>query len=384
MVISLPPSLSLCLGLLVFAPALEYVIEHHVPIVGKSIDFTNTNVETGEKTVSSPIADIYIPIYDKLFASQYVANDSRTVVGFLICAIYWQSFFTNIIPLPQPTVGLTDIYVASGGTVKESKPPEDRKSMIVVLENTCDQQYSYKVNGPSAKYLGPSDMHDSEYNDMKVSTDPNSFLRDSSNSTDNGVASCQYSITVYPTSQFEDEYITKSPIFIMLALAATFIFITVVFVFYDRIVEQRHRVVLSTAKAANDVVGLHFPKHLHKELYNKQKPGKKHKGKKKKDSSKNSTDNKGDSNDPSISNKKLINSKEEQDKQNISDNFESCTVLFADLIGFLQWSRGRDPAEVFLLLETIFECLDRLTKKHDVFKVETIGDTYLAVTGLVS
>ena len=189
MVISLPPSLSLCLGLLVFAPALEYVIEHHVPIVGKSIDFTNTNVETGEKTVSSPIADIYIPIYDKLFASQYVANDSRTVVGFLICAIYWQSFFTNVIP-PPPTT--SRFFLTTSSSVVEMDPKEqleDPKSMIVVLENTCDQQYSYKVNGPTVKYLGPSDMHDSEYNDMKVSTDPNSFLGDNVNSTDNvGVA----------------------------------------------------------------------------------------------------------------------------------------------------------------------------------------------------
>lgn len=37
---------------------------------------------------------------------------------------------------------------------------------------------------------------------------------------------------------------------------------------------------------------------------------------------------------------------------------------------------------MFLLLQTIYHAIDRLAKRRGVFKVETIGDCYVAVTGL--
>lgn len=37
---------------------------------------------------------------------------------------------------------------------------------------------------------------------------------------------------------------------------------------------------------------------------------------------------------------------------------------------------------MFILLESIYGCFDKIAKKRKVFKVETIGDSYVAVTGL--
>ena len=37
---------------------------------------------------------------------------------------------------------------------------------------------------------------------------------------------------------------------------------------------------------------------------------------------------------------------------------------------------------MFTLLETIYSAYDTIAKKRKVFKVETIGDCYMAVTGL--
>ena len=50
--------------------------------------------------------------------------------------------------------------------------------------------------------------------------------------------------------------------------------------------------------------------------------------------------------------------------------------------GLLAWSSERQPEQVFTLLEAIFQSFDRLARKRSVFKVETIGDCYVAVTGL--
>ena len=52
-----------------------------------------------------------------------------------------------------------------------------------------------------------------------------------------------------------------------------------------------------------------------------------------------------------------------------------------DIAGFTAWSSVRDPAQVFILLETIYAAFDKIATKRKVFKVETIGDCYVAVTG---
>lgn len=54
----------------------------------------------------------------------------------------------------------------------------------------------------------------------------------------------------------------------------------------------------------------------------------------------------------------------------------------ADISGFTAWSSEREPEQVFTLLQAIFKKFDSLARKRDIFKVETIGDCYVAVTGL--
>ena len=66
----------------------------------------------------------------------------------------------------------------------------------------------------------------------------------------------------------------------------------------------------------------------------------------------------------------------------IADLFPSATVLFGDISGFTAWSSERDPAQVFTLLESIYNAFDKIANRRRVFKVETIGDCYMAATGL--
>ena len=66
----------------------------------------------------------------------------------------------------------------------------------------------------------------------------------------------------------------------------------------------------------------------------------------------------------------------------IADLFLNATVIFADIAGFTAWSSVREPAQVFTLLETVYRAFDTIAKRKKVFKVETVGDCYVAVTGL--
>ena len=66
----------------------------------------------------------------------------------------------------------------------------------------------------------------------------------------------------------------------------------------------------------------------------------------------------------------------QNNEQPIADFFPDCTVLFADISGFTAWSSTREPAQVFMLLQTVYQNFDLLAKRHKVFKVETIGTSH--------
>jgi class 3 adenylate cyclase len=59
------------------------------------------------------------------------------------------------------------------------------------------------------------------------------------------------------------------------------------------------------------------------------------------------------------------------------------TIFFSDIVGFTNISSELEPRKVASLLDRLYTKLDELSRKHDVFKVETIGDAYMAVTNLV-
>jgi class 3 adenylate cyclase len=66
----------------------------------------------------------------------------------------------------------------------------------------------------------------------------------------------------------------------------------------------------------------------------------------------------------------------------MADLFPNTTIIFADIVGFTAWSSAREPQQVFTLLETIYAAFHRVAYRHNVFKVETVGDCYVAATGV--
>ncbi len=77
-----------------------------------------------------------------------------------------------------------------------------------------------------------------------------------------------------------------------------------------------------------------------------------------------------------------IATKLKEGHKNIADSFAEVTILFADMVGFTQLSEKISPSELVGLLNDIFSRFDRLTDKHDLEKIKTIGDAYMVVGGL--
>jgi len=66
----------------------------------------------------------------------------------------------------------------------------------------------------------------------------------------------------------------------------------------------------------------------------------------------------------------------------MADFYPNTTILMCDIAGFTAWSSARAPADVFRLLETIYGAFDDIARAEKVFKVETVGDCYVACAGL--
>lgn len=69
-------------------------------------------------------------------------------------------------------------------------------------------------------------------------------------------------------------------------------------------------------------------------------------------------------------------------KEQIADQYSDVTVLFADVVDFTARSAKLKPDELINFLNRTFSIFDHLAEKHDVEKIKTIGDNYMAVAGL--
>jgi Adenylate and Guanylate cyclase catalytic domain len=164
------------------------------------------------------------------------------------------------------------------------------------------------------------------------------------------------------------------------------------FFVYDVAVKRRNDKVVKTAARTTEIVSSIFPKEIHRrmlqEAEEREQQENMYKGKRKRSNSAHLTDfvNLGAEDGMAGKSAGSIGDSSE-DKWNhrikpIADFFPTATILFADIVGFTAWSSTREPPQVFVLLESIFHEFDTIAKRRGVYKVETIGDCYVAVCGL--
>jgi len=285
-------------------------------------------------------------------------TDDAQVVGSVNILVGWENYFTNILP-------------------------NHVKGIDVVLDDSCNKVYTFSIQGPNVTIMGEGDLHDRSFNSQKWSWD----LTEEDTETFLVEDGCDYTVNVYPTKELEDMYLTSKPMFYAVAVAIIFIFTALVFLAYDWAVQLRQNKVLNAATRTQAIVSSLFPKNVQERIFRdveeevrqeeKSKiPNRGFRGNRTKDQLKTFLDDGGADGAQKHSGPASLKSKP------IADLFPEATIVFADIVGFTAWSSTREPTQVFTLLENIYHSFDEIAKRRRIFKVETVGDCYVAVSGL--
>jgi Adenylate and Guanylate cyclase catalytic domain len=302
---------------------------------------------------TEPVSDFYYPIVNELdrvvvAGSKDYDPSQHEIVGVLAAPFYWRAM------------------------VRENLP-SDSQSIVVVFSNPCNDPFSYQINGSDTVYLGVGDLHDSMYESLKYQhvlcgerDSSKAFSMYSGAPLDRDV--CPFTVTMYPSNAMKAEFTTKNPMIFTIVAVSIFLFTSLVFILYDYFVERRQTLVLGTATRSSDIVSSLFPSVVRDQLYPTRSS---------------SLDTRrgrlqsflDDTTGSGSEYQKLVGAP-------IAELYPDTTVFFADIAGFTFWSSTRSPTDVFQLLETLYGAFDEIARRRGVFKVETIGDSYVAVVGL--
>eukprot|EP00980_Cylindrotheca_fusiformis_P004405 scaffold934_cov132-Cylindrotheca_fusiformis.AAC.1 len=268
--------------------------------------------------------------------------EAGELVGVILLKLPWVEFFQNL-----HVDGLFDT--------------------IAVLRSSCnigfgaslaENQLSYMIDSSQAVFLGQLDAHNPKYDNLVVSR----VLVDIDLGTaelPEGVCVPKLTLDLYPTEELEASYQTSKPKLYAVVVVAIFAFTSLVFLLYDYFVGRRQGKFMTRIMRQDQIVSNVFPAAIRDRLYETEQKGSKGDG---------LFDPLGGGGGPGGA--------------PLADLFLETTVVFADIAGFTAWSSAREPAQVFILLETIYGEFDKRAYRHNVFKVETVGDCYVAVAGL--
>jgi hypothetical protein len=322
----------------------------------------------GSSIVTTEASSLLLtPIYTEL----PTAGD---IVGTLVSVVPWTLFFQDILHPSEPLM-----YV------------------VVEQHEVCGEALSFtiEIDGETASYVGPGEQIEQAYAGYSASTN---LGQDGVNED-----TCYFTATVYASEEVHVAYTQDDNAAAVWTSIVVLVFLLagVVFFSYDYAVQRRQMKTMNSAAKTNAVLASLFPTEVRDRLI----------GRKTK-STKNYVANEDlPTSGPAVVSESatfrlktflaeealngVATSIPSDDKFNeaiagidmqpgrpIADLFPNTTVMFADIAGFTAWSSVREPSQVFVLLETVYQAFDAIAKRRKVFKVETVGDCYVAVTGL--
>lgn len=336
----------------VFARVFHGMEETDLPVLSEVTDLTFLYEGVIDDDATHPHSFLLYPLHETFDELLENPSDPNPLIGALTAVLPWDHYFAHL--LPKEVFG-----------------------MVVVVKDTCGDVFTYQVDGPDATFMGQGDHHDPKYEGLVEVTDFVTLFQHNFSDTHEH---CEYFLHIYPSQSLHVTFLSSSPALYTSVVVLVFILTTMVFVMYDFFVQQRNQTVVMKAKRSNAIVSALFPKNIRDRIMKEAEE---------------QMEAEMDSNKKrrfGTTQKTQLRSFLSDDGEKvagvafagkpIADLFPSATVMFADIAGFTAWSSVREPTQVFSLLETLYAAFDEIAARRRVFKVETIGDCYVAVAGL--
>lgn len=159
------------------------------------------------------------PVFDSL-------DDNKKVVGMITSNVYWKNLFSNLLS-PK-----------SGG-------------IVCVVQNSFNQTFSYRLDGPDATFLGMADLHDSKYDDLEMEANVNDHLRKRASPLNRAYGtsglsdSTQYTIRVFPSRDMQDQFASNDPIVYTSLVLICYALVGALLLWFSYVVEKRHTIMTS-------------------------------------------------------------------------------------------------------------------------------------------
>lgn len=348
--------------------ALDDVMQYKVPALTAMLQLV-------QDTDRRPSSILFYPVFDKF--STVNDPDAHDVVGTISIVFSW------------------DVVLASA-------LPAYFKGMIGVIASSNGEVFTYSITGETVTLLGEGDLHDKKYDEKgyMVAAD----LAGTSERLGDVDYLITYTLTMYPSDEMKAQYITNKPALYTLGIILIFVCTAAIFLLYDYLVEHRQNKVMKAAERSMVIVDTMFPAAFRDRMF---KDAKKEEELKRAEEQSKKTRDRGSvkgrltamAADPTSQMKQFLGSANKSknrpdfnvpeaiaaggtSSEPIADLFPNTSIMFCDIVGFTEWCSRHSPHNVFSLLEALFWQFDELARLYNVFKLGTIGDCYIAVTGL--
>lgn len=331
----------------------------------------------------NPSSILFYPVFDQL--EGYTNDWFKKVVGSISIVFSWDEILKQVLPS----------YI---------------EGVVVVLETSVTdempkQQWTYDVSGEVVSLLGEGDLHDTSFDKFEVQVRTSTLQEGYNDDEVLGIEEnlITYNMRIYPSIRFKKRYMSSKPFKMTLVVVCIFVLTSAIFLCYDYLLNHRQNAIMSFAAKAGRIVDNLFPTNVrdrllrdvenlhslnvednvdeeHGILRHDDHPDKRQiiqkllsvmVGKK------NNSCGDGGRTLSEVSEATLSHN-----TTPIADLFQDTSIMFADIVGFTKWSSEHNPQDVFHLLEELFFEFDKIAAKMNVFKLDRIGDCYIAVTGL--
>jgi hypothetical protein len=263
----------------------KYSIISEAYEIGDLFDFLFDPKEKNRK--SNPHAFIMEPVYDSF------GTDSE-VVGVLIAVTGWENLFDRLLA-------------------------EGANGIVCVITDTCGNDFTFEINGQKAVYLGPTDAHDTSFDDF------GEHFQIEVHDFDHVKDLCLHTLHIYPSKTFRESYNTNEATIYTCVFVMAFVLTAILLFIYDKLVTRRQNKTMDSALKTSALVSSLFPENVRDRVLEDARA---YKGETF------ASDDEG--NHYSIEKSgKLCKARP------IADFFPDSTVMFADIAGFTGWSSTR-------------------------------------------